>query len=127
MPEADAAAPYLETYRSGRNELDSKSLGDFGNRIPKNLVIKPLFDTRGDCGKSQSILYIYPNIPFGIDRSTGLEYHKHVVSKTTKEESTKIFPIFICQSLGNRLICIGGELSEWSMVQHSKCCVPNGT
>ena len=56
MPEADAAAPYLETYRSGRNELDSKSLGNFGIAIPKNLVIKPLFGTSGDCGKSQSIL-----------------------------------------------------------------------
>ena len=94
MPEADAAALYLETYRSGRNELDSKSLGNFGNRIPKNLVIKPLFGTRSDCGKSQSILYIYPNIPFGIDRSPGLEYHKHIATKAIEEKLEKIFQIF---------------------------------
>ena len=117
----------METYRSGRNELVSKSLGNFGNRIPKNLVIKPLFGTSGDCGKSQSILHIYPNIPFGIDRSPGLEYHKHIATKAIEENLEKIFHLFIGQSLGNQLICIGGELSEWSMVQHSKCCVPNGT
>lgn len=84
----------METYRSGRNELDSKSLGNFGNRISKNLVIKPLFGTSGDCEKSQSILYIYPNIPFDIDRSLGLEYHKHIATKAVEEKTGEDFSNF---------------------------------
>ena len=60
MPEADAAAPYLETYRSGRNELDSKSVRIFGRQISKGLGVKPLFESGRVPGERISSLHIFP-------------------------------------------------------------------